>query len=115
MITWCEGDIFESGADVLVSPTNCVGVQGKGLALEFKNRFPEMDREYTKMCKRGEIIIGKMFIWLPDYAGLPVIICFPTKTHYKYPSELKWIDKGMFNLVGLASSESIAPWPIKSI
>ena len=56
-------DIFRTKAAALVNPVNCVGVMGKGLALQFKNRYPSMFEEYAKACNRGDVKPGKMFIW----------------------------------------------------
>jgi O-acetyl-ADP-ribose deacetylase (regulator of RNase III) len=97
-----EGDLFNCGADVLVIPVNCVGVPGKGLAKEFAQRYPLAAAEYKSMCKPTE---G----WRPgsthivgaddDSMGVDHIILFPTKDHWRQPSQLKWIAEGLEDLV----------------
>jgi O-acetyl-ADP-ribose deacetylase (regulator of RNase III) len=72
-----KGNIFESDAQTLVITVNCVGVMGKGLALEFKKRYPEMFNTYKSLCKNGKIELGK-----PHYEQRmfpPSIVFFPTK------------------------------------
>lgn len=92
MITYTKGNIFESDADALVNPVNTVGVMGKGLALEFKKRFPEMFKSYRFYCTHMNYKIGELMI----YTGCkPAIINFPTKTHYKMPSKIEYIEEGL--------------------
>ena len=57
------GNIFDCGAHAIVNTVNCVGVMGKGIALEYKNRYPAMFTEYAKLCKRSYIKPGKMWVW----------------------------------------------------
>ncbi|OGA04216.1 MAG: Appr-1-p processing protein [Betaproteobacteria bacterium RIFCSPLOWO2_02_64_14] len=87
------GDILQSTARTLINTVNCVGVMGKGIALEFKNRFPDMYEDYLVRCKRGEVKPGLPFIYrslLP-----PQIINFPTKDHWKSVSKVSDIDRGL--------------------
>ncbi len=60
MVSYMKGDLFECGADCLVNAVNCEGVMGKGLALQFKTRFPENYKSYVKACKSGGLKIGKI-------------------------------------------------------
>lgn len=96
MITFTKGDLFESQAEALVNPVNCVGVMGKGLALQFKKRFPENFRLYDAACAFREIQTGKMFVTQPMEPGAPRwIINFPTKKHWSNPSKLEFIEDGL--------------------
>lgn len=90
-----KGDLFESGADALVNTVNCVGVMGKGIAKEFKRRYPEMFTEYAKLCKQDRIHIGEVWVWREDSV---YIVNFPTKNDWRNPSQLSWIVAGLDNL-----------------
>jgi len=77
MVKVITGDIFESKAQTLVNTVNSVGVMGKGIALEFKRRFPEMYEDYVARCKRREVRLGEPYLF--KRATLPWILNFPTK------------------------------------
>lgn len=99
MITFTKGDLFESHSEALVNPVNCVGVMGKGLALQFKQRFPENFRLYDAACVFREVKVGKMFVTQPTDPSLPRwVINFPTKKHWSNPSKLEWIEDGLKDL-----------------
>ncbi len=99
MITFTKGDLFESRAEALVNAVNCVGVMGKGIALQFKQRFPENFSLYADACLFQEVQIGKMFVTQPTDPSLPRwIINFPTKKHWSNPSKLEWIEDGLKDL-----------------
>jgi O-acetyl-ADP-ribose deacetylase (regulator of RNase III)/uncharacterized protein YwgA len=87
------GDILKSKAQTLVNTVNCVGIMGKGIALEFKNRFPEMFKDYTKQCDRKEIRIGQPYLY-KSLLG-PQIVNFPTKEHWKSVSKVNDIEHGL--------------------
>jgi O-acetyl-ADP-ribose deacetylase (regulator of RNase III) len=89
MITIKHGNIFDSTADVLVCPVNCVGVMGKGLALEFKRRFPEMFRYYKGLCTKGWISPGSAKLITKNTA------IFATKDDWRNPSKIEWVEKGL--------------------
>lgn len=95
MISFKSGDIFKSKSQTLVATVNCVGIMGKGLAKEFKQRFPEMFKEYAKACARGELKKGKLFLY--DYLDVK-ILCFPTKDNWKGPSKYEFIEEGLITL-----------------
>jgi O-acetyl-ADP-ribose deacetylase (regulator of RNase III) len=99
MITFIQrGDIFESNCEAITNTVNCVGVMGKGLALEFKRRYPDYFKWYREACKEGLISIGHVSVYtLPGFGNLK-IVSFPTKTDWKYPSQLSWINAGLLNL-----------------
>lgn len=87
------GNIFESNAKTLVNTVNCVGVMGKGIALEFKKRFPGMFEEYVRLCNNHEVKPGKPYYY-SDLLG-PSVINFPTKDHWRSPSKLSYIEEGL--------------------
>jgi O-acetyl-ADP-ribose deacetylase (regulator of RNase III) len=87
------GNLFESQAQTLVNTVNTVGVMGSGIALEFKNRFPEMYRDYVARCKRGEVKLGEPYLFKnrdPQW-----ILNFPTKDHWRSTSQIDDIVKGL--------------------
>lgn len=86
--------IFDTGTDVLINPVNLVGVMGKGLALEFKNRFPQNFAEYKKWCANSPKI-GSIFVWNENNQ---YIVNFPTKIHWKDPSKLEYVEESTIAL-----------------
>jgi len=94
------GNIFESNAEALVNTVNTVGVMGKGIALQFKERYPDNYVQYVAACKRGEVNIGKMFITATNSMVNPKwIINFPTKQHWMHKSSYEFINAGLDDLV----------------
>jgi O-acetyl-ADP-ribose deacetylase (regulator of RNase III) len=91
-----DGDIFQSSAQTLVNTVNCVGVMGKGIALGFKRRFPEMFDDYVARCERGEVRLGSPYLY--RYEDGPWILNFPTKDHWKSRSRLPDIEAGLTHL-----------------
>ena len=87
------GDIFESKCSTIVNTVNCVGVMGKGIALEFKKRYPEMFRQYIEKCKTGEVKAGIPYVY--QNTDGTIIINFPTKEHWRSPSHLSYIIDGL--------------------
>lgn len=87
------GDIFESQAKTIVNTVNCVGVMGKGIAKEFKERYPDMYKEYVLLCDQHQIEPGKPYYY-EDLLGNS-IINFPTKKHWRSPSKLSYIISGL--------------------
>lgn len=96
MLVYIEGDLFHSPAQVLVNTVNTVGVMGKGIALEFKKRYPDMFDAYKKQCDKHNLVIGKLMLW---YAADHWILQFPTKEHWRNPSKLEYIEKGLMTFV----------------
>lgn len=86
------GDMFSSGAAALVNPVNTVGVMGKGLALEFKRRFPRAAEEYVQACKTKTLSIGGVLV---SRTQEPIVIHFPTKGDWRRASQLHYIDRGL--------------------
>jgi O-acetyl-ADP-ribose deacetylase (regulator of RNase III) len=107
-IRYLEGDIFSTKTQVLVNTVNCQGVMGKGLALEFRKRFPQMYEEYKQQCKEGRITIGSLHLYkqAPRYW----ILNFPTKNHWRNKSNLDYIERGL-----LEFRKKYAEWSISSI
>ena len=87
------GDILKSKAQTLVNTVNCVGIMGKGIALEFKNRFPEMFKDYVLRCERHEVRIGQPYIYKSLFGQQ--ILNFPTKEHWKSVSKVSDIEEGL--------------------
>lgn len=104
MLRYVDSPLFESPARVLVNTVNTVGVMGKGVALEFKKRFPKMYRLYRGHCKAGRLRIGGL--WLYRTPGRWVLN-FPTKAHWRYPSKTKYIRVGLEKLVATFQDRGI--------
>ena len=87
------GDIFDSRAQTLTNTINTVGVMGKGIALGFRQRFPDMYDDYVRRCRKGEVRLGEPYL----FQGLldPWILNFPTKEHWRSPSRLDAIHSGL--------------------
>ena len=96
MLKYIEGDIFNSPAQVIVNTVNTVGVMGKGIALEFKKRYPDMFASYRTACEKKKLLIGKLMLW---YAPDHWILMFPTKEHWRNPSKIEYIEKGLMTFV----------------
>ncbi len=104
MIEYIEGDIFSSPAQVIVNTVNTVGVMGKGLALAFKQRYPEMFACYRTACEKRQLKIGKLMLW---YAPDHWILLFPTKEHWRNPSKLEYIENGLIKFVNTYADKNI--------
>lgn len=99
MIRIKTGDIFEEDAEALVNTVNCVGVMGRGVALQFKRRFPENFNAYAAKCKLNEIKLGQVFVFETGLIHGPrYIINFPTKRHWRSKSRLADIQTGLKSL-----------------
>ena len=92
MIIYKQGNIFNSNAQVITNPVNCVGVMGKGLALEFKKRFPEMFLDYKNKCTHNEVKVDQPYLWENNQIQ---ILNFATKKHWKDSSNLQDIKSGL--------------------
>ncbi len=100
MIEFTSGDILEADAEALVNTVNCVGVMGRGIALQFKNRFPANFKAYEIACSREEVLPGRMFVFETGTLTSPkFIINFPTKRHWRGKSRIEDIDTGLTALV----------------
>lgn len=100
MIKFTTGDILAADADALVNTVNCVGVMGRGIALQFRNAFPANFEAYAAACKLGEVRPGRMFIFETGALTSPrYIINFPTKRHWRGKSRMEDIEAGLQALV----------------
>jgi O-acetyl-ADP-ribose deacetylase (regulator of RNase III) len=100
MISFAEGNLLDADVEALVNAVNCVGVMGKGIALQFKLAFPGNFREYEKACRAGQVRLGRMFIVPTGKQGNPAyIVNFPTKYHWRDKSRLEDIEAGLSDLV----------------
>jgi len=99
MLRFTQGNLLDAKAEAVVNTVNTVGVMGKGIALMFKEKFPENFRAYAAACKRDEVELGRMFVTeSPELTGPRWIINFPTKAHWRFPSKLSWIAQGLTDL-----------------
>lgn len=96
MIEYTTGDVLAADVDALVNTVNCVGVMGRGIALQFRNAWPENFRAYAAACERGGVRTGEMFIHATgSLKGPRYIVNFPTKRHWRSKSELADIEAGL--------------------
>ncbi|MCZ7569906.1 MAG: macro domain-containing protein [Ardenticatenaceae bacterium] len=93
MVEVLIGDLFDSKAQTLVNTVNTVGVMGKGIALEFKKRFPDMYEDYVRRCKAGEVRLGEPYLYKQLIP--PWIVNFPTKDHWRSVSKRSDIVRGL--------------------
>lgn len=96
MIILTKGDLFESKAQTLVNTINCVGAMGKGIALEFKKRYPEMFVKYQQLCKDNLIEVGKLWLYKSPNKW---VLNFPTKKHWRNPSKVEYLQAGLKKFV----------------
>jgi len=119
MIEFKTGNIFDSKCTTLVNTVNCVGVMGKGLALQFKEKYPHIMTPYKIACNKGKLKNGGD-LWMfsmKDYipfdfiiTNYPRILCFATKENWRNSSKLEWIERGLQNFI-----EKNKEWNIKTI
>jgi O-acetyl-ADP-ribose deacetylase (regulator of RNase III)/uncharacterized glyoxalase superfamily protein PhnB len=109
MILYKTGNLLDSEAQALVNTVNTVGVMGKGIALQFKTRFPNNYKLYAIACDAKEVQIGKLFITEEESLlnGKKIIINFPTKTSWRKPSEYSYIEEGLKELVKIIQERGI--------
>ena len=108
MIINGTGDLLASDVDALVNTVNCVGVMGKGIALQFKRRYPDNFESYAKACKANEVHLGKMYlVELHSITGPRFIVNFPTKGHWKSRSKLGDISDGLDDLIRVIKDHGI--------
>lgn len=111
MIRFTQGNLLEAPVEAVVNTVNTVGVMGKGIALMFKERFPENSRSYEAACKANEVRVGSMFVTPGvELDGPRWIINFPTKEHWRNPTKLEWVESGL-----PALREEIARRGIRSV
>ena len=87
-----KGNIFSSGCQTIVNTVNCVGVMGAGIALECRLRYPLMFEQYAQLCADAKLNIGQLWIYR---APARWVLNFPTKQHWRYPSKLEYLQRGL--------------------
>lgn len=108
MIKYKKGDLLEANAEALVNTVNTQGVMGKGIALQFKERFPVNFKLYANACKTGSIGVGKLYVVKEQtLEGLKIIINFPTKTEWFKKSQYSYIEEGLKDLLRIIHLENI--------
>lgn len=99
MMKYTQGNLLDAPVEALVNTVNTVGVMGKGIALMFKERFPQNMKAYAAACKKQQVITGKMFITeTGELMGPRWIVNFPTKQHWRADSQMAWIEEGLQDL-----------------
>lgn len=108
MIQSIQGDILRDDSEAVVNTVNCVGVMGRGIALQFRNAYPENYEAYVEACEREEVQPGKMFVFeTGELTGPRYIINFPTKRHWRGKSRMEDIDSGLRALVEVLREKKI--------
>lgn len=107
LVTLTKGDVLRSQARAIVNTVNCVGVMGKGIALAFKHKYPEMYRDYVARCDKDEVKVGKPYAY--EVEG-HIVVNFPTKQHWRSISRLSDIEAGLRHL-----HSHLTEWGITSI
>lgn len=108
MLYYARGNLLEADVEALVNTVNTVGVMGKGVALMFKEAFPENFRAYAEACKRGEIEVGRVFVTERDaLIGPRWVINFPTKQHWRSRTRMEWVEAGLADLVRVIREKGI--------
>ena len=108
MIEYKNGDILREDVEAIVNTVNCVGIMGRGLALQFKNKFPQNFKDYQLACTNKEVQLGKMFVHQTGQLINPkYIINFPTKGHWKQNSKIEDISNGLDDLITIIEKYSI--------
>ena len=96
VITYLDISIFDSPAQTLVNTVNIFGVMGKGIALDFKELYPEMFHKYHQLCQDKKLDIGKLYVYRTKNK---IVVNFPTKKHWRNPSQIGYIEAGLQNFV----------------
>lgn len=99
MITYKTGDLLSADAEALVNTVNCVGIMGRGVALQFKRVYPDNFKAYAEECDEGQLKPGSMFVFETGLLRPRFIINFPTKKHWRGKSRLSYIETGLQSLV----------------
>ena len=108
MIKLTHGNILQADVEAIVNTVNCVGVMGKGLALQFKKSWPENTKAYEIACKNQQMQPGRMFVYETGQLANPrYIINFPTKRHWRGASRIEDIEAGLEDLVALIQEKNI--------
>lgn len=109
IISYVTGDLIKSTCQCLVNPVNTVGVMGRGLALQFKRSYPEMMESYIENCQSGAFMPGRLMFYKP-VNNEKTICLFPTKLHWREPSNIQYIESGL-----IAFMKYYQEWNITSV
>ena len=116
MLKFRSGDLFESGAVAIINAVNCVGVMGKGLALQVKQAYPEVFKKYSEDCKKGLVKLGQVHVVDRHATDAPLmVINSPTKGHWRARSRYEDIRTGLKSLKSVIMElniESVAIPPL---
>lgn len=104
MIQYRTGDMLLSKADCLINTVNCEGYMGKGIAYQFKIKFPENNKDYVRACKNGRLYVGTLHFFCEDNI---TIINFPTKNKWREKSKMSYIETGLDELIKLLPQLSV--------
>lgn len=96
MVTIVTGNLFESNTQTIVNTVNCVGAMGKGIALEYKNRYPDMYVKYRELCLKKLLNIGQLWLYKSEDRW---ILNFPTKLDWRNPSKIEYLELGLKKFV----------------
>jgi O-acetyl-ADP-ribose deacetylase (regulator of RNase III) len=108
MIRYTQGNLLEADVEALVNTVNTVGVMGKGIALMFKDAFPENFKRYAEACKAKQVAVGHMFVTeRNELMGPKWIVNFPTKKHWRHPTKMEWVTEGLHDLVRLVVEHQV--------
>ena len=108
MIHYTTGNLLEAEVDAVVNTVNTVGVMGKGIALMFKERYPENFKIYQKACKAKTFHTGELLITESDeLSGARWIVNFPTKQHWRSPTKIEWVEAGLLELTKFIEREGV--------
>lgn len=109
MIKYVTGNILDSKAQAIINTVNTVGVMGKGIALQFKKAYPNNYKSYSLACKNDEVKVGKMFVTTDSNisSGEKIVINFPTKQHWRNPSDYGYIEDGLDDLLEVIRQNQI--------
>ncbi len=110
MIEFAQGNLLDSKVDAQVNTVNVVGVMGAGIALQFKNKYPNCFKLYQQACHRKELQVGSIFVYHTDLDIPKYILNFPTKEHWKNDSKIEYIVDGLIALL-----DTIRLYGIKSV
>lgn len=108
MIRYTQGNLLDAEVEAVVNTVNTVGVMGKGIALMFKDAFPDNFQRYEAACKAKEVRVGHMFVTeRRELMGPKWIVNFPTKQHWRQPSKLEWVVDGLKDLRAVIQDKGI--------
>jgi O-acetyl-ADP-ribose deacetylase (regulator of RNase III) len=108
MIQYVSGNLLEADVEALINTVNCVGVMGKGIALQFKQAFPANFEDYAKACRSKTVQTGKIHIFATGNMVNPrFIINFPTKKHWREASRIEYIEQGLLDLKQVIAANGI--------